>query len=1003
LALSTGVDNGKYTFVPEPNFVGTVSLGQTVCDNGTPQACDNATLLLTSIPSQPIANPDINQTPEGKPTNGNLLTNDEGFDLSVTTVTVSGGTPVTVPTDGSSVTIPIPGKGTITVDKTGEYTFTPEPGFTGEVPPIEYLIEDGNGLTDESTLIIQVIPTYNPNKNNPPVANDDYVTTTIDKPVTGDLTGNDSDPDKDPLTVTEIKVPANGGGTTTVNVPTDGSSTPSIDVYDGTTKVGTITVNKDGEFTFTPEDDFVGKVPPITYQVCDDGTPKECDTAELEITVVDNHGKNVTYANDDANSAKRGETMTGNVLDNDTDPEGNTQTVTGATSNGTTIVIGTETTITGVGKLTLNSDGTYTFIPNSDFVGTVPVVYTVCDNGVPQACDNATLYLTTLSSVNYWLGGKTGKENDWNTPENWTDNRVPGIYDDVEFATTANNNGVPAKDDLHVPTGTPVEVGDLTNRSSKNLIVPPSSTIIVHGEVVGSENPEDVGKIVIEADKTTHGTVPNGSFIALNACGNYDVYATVELWAQGQKVDETIKWTDNITGSPTAGTGLSSSHSWQHFGVPVENVVALDAFYDSWIQKYSEPQNGNIYGTGGSSTFYDKWNKVTPYETLNMFEGYEITQDVPTYYTIKGKLFFCDKTLTLTRKAVAVVGASGVNEHYALGQNVFGNSYTAAINLDNGIIFNDSEVEQTVYIYRTGSFQNWGNEGGIVTTATTPNAGSYIAIPAKVGSTVWGNQIPSLQGFLLKFTNSETLYNQSDKTVTLKYIDGGVVGNTRPQLTQKAPLSHLTVTLKSKSTVDRAWLFSQEGTSDKFDNGWDGTKYFGTPTAFIYSESPFGKLQVNTSNTIDKKILSILPNRDTAYELILDKTNLEEYEDLHLIDLVERKAISLNDERTVYNFTANHPNRAVKRFIIANSANIDMNSNEFKLVDGYLENNNELVLSNLTSAIGVAHLVDLSGKLIGTYSMKHAVTRVPVSLIRGVYVLHLEADGEVENVKLIVK
>lgn len=108
---------------------------------------------------------------------------------------------------------------------------------------------------------------------------------------------------------------------------------------------------------------------------------------------------NSVFANDDANAAPQGTTMDGNVLTNDADPEADTMTVTGATVNGTPLTIGTATTITGVGTITLNADGTYEFTPDADFVGTVVIPYSICDDGTPQACDEATLYLTSLGTT----------------------------------------------------------------------------------------------------------------------------------------------------------------------------------------------------------------------------------------------------------------------------------------------------------------------------------------------------------------------------------------------------------------------------------------------------------------------------------------------------------------------------------------------------------------------------------------------------------------------------
>ena len=71
---------------------------------------------------------------------------------------------------------------------------------------------------------------------------------------------------------------------------------------------------------------FIGEVP-VRYTISDPGLLT--DNAVLTITVTENLG-NATYANDDANVGPRDVVQTGTILVNDTDPEGNTQTVTAA-------------------------------------------------------------------------------------------------------------------------------------------------------------------------------------------------------------------------------------------------------------------------------------------------------------------------------------------------------------------------------------------------------------------------------------------------------------------------------------------------------------------------------------------------------------------------------------------------------------------------------------------------------------------------------------------------
>ncbi|MDC7998423.1 Ig-like domain-containing protein, partial [Gilvibacter sediminis] len=92
---------------------------------------------------------------------------------------------------------------------------------------------------------------------------------------------------------------------------------------------------------------------------------------------------NCTDAIDDINNTFEGSAVSGNVLTNDEDFEGDNQTVTGNTdpANGTVVV---------------NPDGSYTYTPNPGYTGEDSFEYTICDDGTPQACDTATVYIEVL-------------------------------------------------------------------------------------------------------------------------------------------------------------------------------------------------------------------------------------------------------------------------------------------------------------------------------------------------------------------------------------------------------------------------------------------------------------------------------------------------------------------------------------------------------------------------------------------------------------------------------
>ena len=237
-----------------------------------------------------------------------------------------------------------------------------------------------------------------------------------------------------------------------------------------------------------------------------------------------------------------------------------------------------------------------------------------------------------------------------------------------------------------------------------------------------------------------------------------------------------MTWKDNIPGSPTEDKEFTASYQWQYVGIPVESVLAVGAFYKGFVRQYDEKYNGD------GTKFFQKWHDISTYDALTAFTGYELTQKTPETYYISGKLVLGNRTLTLTREAAEITTYTGSDEtlkYYGLGQNIFGNSYTASIDIEKMEF--PPEVENTVYIYNTGSFAEWGAKHNIPAPTSEVNTpGQYIAIPQSVASTIMYGRIPSMQGFMLKFTNGQTKHDQPPAYITLKYNDL-VIRNGKPQ------------------------------------------------------------------------------------------------------------------------------------------------------------------------------------------------------------------------------
>ena len=341
--------SGGFTYTPVANYIGPDQFVYMVCDDGEPGLCDLGTVYLTVIPppapnNAPVAIDDINNTLINTPVSGQVLTNDSDPDGHTLTVTT---TPVVVPLHGSVV-----------LNGNGSYTYTPATGYLG-LDSFDYQVCDDGlpPLCSTATVWIQVV--QDGAGNTAPVANNDAIQTLVNVPVGGNVLNNDDDPDGDPLTV----------NTTPATPPGHGS----------------LTLNADGSFVYTPETGYVGE-DLFVYQVCDNGTPALCSTASVIISVLpDRNGpdNDPPLAADDACITLMNNAVSGSVAPNDKDPNGNPLTF------NTTPVSGPSH-----GTVTLQANGSFVYTPTDSYIGPDRFIYQVCDNG--GLCDQATVYITVL-------------------------------------------------------------------------------------------------------------------------------------------------------------------------------------------------------------------------------------------------------------------------------------------------------------------------------------------------------------------------------------------------------------------------------------------------------------------------------------------------------------------------------------------------------------------------------------------------------------------------------
>ena len=417
-------------FVPAPGFNGTVEPFTYTVEDRLGNELEG-TVNVTVIPANdpPVATDDSTVTPADTPVSVDVLGNDSDPDGDPLTISEVNGSPIT---EGGPA-IPVP-NGTVALVG-GELVFTPSPGYTGPAD-FDYVVEDPSGATASATVTITV-----GQANLPPVAQNDTDSTDEDTPITvsaadgviqstGTPGGVDSDPNGDSLTVNTVN-----GDATDVGQPVVGA-------------YGTLVLNQDGSYSYTPttaaqalgQGDTAADV--FTYTISD---PTGA-TASATLTITINGVNDVPVAVDDSALVGQDVNATGDLLGNDTDPDGDPLTVTDFTVGGVPGTLGAPIVITNVGTLTVNGDGTYVFDPLPTFQGPVPpVVYTIEDPS--GATDSATLNIVV----------------DWsNDPPVALDDRVTGLEDQPVTFNPLTNDSDPEAQPLTITeiNGVPILPGD---------------------------------------------------------------------------------------------------------------------------------------------------------------------------------------------------------------------------------------------------------------------------------------------------------------------------------------------------------------------------------------------------------------------------------------------------------------------------------------------------------------------------------------------------------------
>ena len=415
-------NDGTFTYTPDADFHGTDSFDYEIVDADGSTSTATVTIVIASVNDAPVVGTTIpNQSSQDSDSIAlNVASNFSDVDGDALTFSATG--------------LPLG----LSIDTAGNITGTIDSSASQSGPyTIFVTADDGNGETVTNSFTWSV-------SNPGPIAQDDSFGTNEDTAFSNSVAGNDSDPDVDATTFSQLTSPSDGtlsfnnDGTFTYTPDADFHGTDSFDYEivdaDGSTSIATVTIviasvndapvvgitipnqssqdsdsialnvasnfsDVDGDaLTFSatglPHGLSIDTAGNITGTI--DSSASQSGPYTIFVTADDGNGETVTnsfnwsvsnpgpIAQDDLFGTTEDTALSGTVAGNDSDPDLDT-------------VSFNQTSLPSNGSLTLNSNGSFTYTPDADFNGVDSFTYEIID--VDGSIDTATVTIT-VGAVN---------------------------------------------------------------------------------------------------------------------------------------------------------------------------------------------------------------------------------------------------------------------------------------------------------------------------------------------------------------------------------------------------------------------------------------------------------------------------------------------------------------------------------------------------------------------------------------------------------------------------
>jgi VCBS repeat-containing protein len=336
--------DGTLSYVPAPGFNGTDMFTYVANDGTTDSAVTTVTLEVAHVNHVPVSQDATVQSLEEQALNGSVLNWVSDRDGDTLSAELVGG----------------PAHGTLTLNTDGSFTYRPDDLYRG-TDSFSYRVSDGALTSTVATVTIVMAPV-----NHLPTVGDFAATVSEDGSVVLDPLTHATDVDGDVLAAAIVDGPRHGS----------------------------LVKGADGKYTYLP-DEFYAGTDRFTFTVNDGQGGSNVGTVTLTVTPV-NHA---AVAINDTAATDQDKAVVIAILANDSDIDNTTGVNAGAPKPVNTDLTARIVGQPSNGSVTVNADGTITYMPKAGYYGTDSFTYVANDGELDSAVASVTVTIRQTNHV----------------------------------------------------------------------------------------------------------------------------------------------------------------------------------------------------------------------------------------------------------------------------------------------------------------------------------------------------------------------------------------------------------------------------------------------------------------------------------------------------------------------------------------------------------------------------------------------------------------------------